>query len=110
LGFVLADLQNRTGDEITFEMLEDLAWEIQSFPDSSLGCPAPGEVYTEVVSDGYVIVLNYEGKIYNYRVTENGEMLVLCENITPVVVTSTPNPEAPTATATLESLNATPLP
>jgi hypothetical protein len=46
--------------------------------DGSLGCPRPGQVYTQAVEPGYRIILEYEGRQYDYRATEHGYLL-LCE-------------------------------
>ena len=46
--------------------------------DGSLGCPRPGQVYTQAVEPGYRIILEYEGRQYDYRATERG-YLFLCE-------------------------------
>lgn len=46
--------------------------------DGSLGCARPGEIYTQAEVPGYRIVLEYEGRQYDYRATERG-YLFLCE-------------------------------
>jgi hypothetical protein len=46
--------------------------------DGSLGCPRPGQVYTQALEPGYRIILEYEGRQYDYRATERGYLL-LCE-------------------------------
>jgi hypothetical protein len=37
------------------------------WPDSSLGCPAPGQQYAQVLTDGSVIVLTAGGDEYRYH-------------------------------------------
>jgi hypothetical protein len=37
------------------------------WPDSSLGCPAPGQAYAQVATDGSLIVLTVDGKRYEYH-------------------------------------------
>jgi hypothetical protein len=32
--------------------------EPQEWPDSSLGCPQPGELYSQVVTPGYLIIIS----------------------------------------------------
>ena len=46
--------------------------EAVTFPDGSLGCPEPGMAYSQVVTDGYKIVLTAGGKTYDYRGTGPG--------------------------------------
>jgi hypothetical protein len=46
--------------------------------DGSLGCPRPGEAYTQALVPGYQVVLEYGGNTYDYRAAENG-FFFLCE-------------------------------
>ncbi len=71
-----ADLAKRTGlDPSTFTVVrsEQVQW-----PDGSLGCRVPGQMYTQVVTPGYWIVIEAGGTSYDYRATETG-VVRLCE-------------------------------
>ena len=72
-----ADLGGRvtTSEAATAEVVraEAVAW-----PDGSLGCRVPGELYPQVVTPGYWIVLSVGGTQYDYRATDTG-MVRLCE-------------------------------
>ena len=46
--------------------------------DGSLGCPKPGEFYTQATVNGYRVVLQAGGKQYDYRASEKG-YFSLCE-------------------------------
>jgi hypothetical protein len=46
--------------------------------DGSLGCPRPGEVYTQALVDGWWIVLEAGGAEFDYRAADGGG-LKLCE-------------------------------
>jgi hypothetical protein len=46
--------------------------------DGSLGCPRPDQVYTQAREPGYRIILEHEGRQFDYRATERG-YLFLCE-------------------------------
>ena len=48
-----------------------------TWPDGSLGCPEPGMMYTQVLVDGTLVVLEAGGRRYEYH---GGFPLVLCEN------------------------------
>jgi hypothetical protein len=48
------------------------------WPDSSLGCPQPETVYTQVLSSGLLIHLETGGKVYEYHTNFN-EQVILCE-------------------------------
>ncbi len=50
--------------------------EEREWPDSSLGCPQPGMMYSQVVTPGYLIVLSADGKQYEYHAGRNN--VVLC--------------------------------
>jgi hypothetical protein len=50
-----------------------------TWPDSSLGCPQEGMFYTQVLTDGYLIRLEANGKIYEYHANRDAHVF-LCEN------------------------------
>ena len=37
------------------------------WPDASLGCPQPDMAYAQVVTDGSIIELGYDGNVYRYH-------------------------------------------
>lgn len=47
------------------------------FADGSLGCPSPGQSYTQAQVDGMRVVLEAEGTTYDYRLG-SGDQLILC--------------------------------
>jgi hypothetical protein len=76
-----ADLVKRTGrDPATFVVVraEQVIW-----PDGSLGCRIPGQVYVQVQTPGYWIVLQANGKPFDYRATETG-VVRLCTGPQPL--------------------------
>lgn len=73
---VKADLASRLGvseGEITVVSVEAKTWN-----DASLGCPEKGMMYAQVITPGYRIILEVDGKQYDYR-TDDLENLKLCE-------------------------------
>ena len=73
----IADLSEKNGvpeDQITVVSIEAKDW-----PDSSLGCPDEGFMYAQVITSGYLIVLEADGQQYNYHTDETGKNVVLCE-------------------------------
>jgi hypothetical protein len=61
----VADLAGRLGvdpREITVVSQEEVTW-----PDASLGCPEPGMLYAQVLTDGIRIVLESDGRRYDYH-------------------------------------------
>lgn len=59
--------------EISLVEAREVTW-----PDSSLGCPQPGMKYKQVPEDGALIILQVEGKLYEYH-TGGSRELFLCE-------------------------------
>lgn len=53
--------------------------EATTWSDGSLGCPKPGELYTQALVDGHQIVVTSGGATLDYRVTGPGSFRV-CEN------------------------------
>jgi len=67
---IRADLAGRTGasaDRIGVQRAE-----LVVFNDGSLGCPEPGQAYTQALVDGYWIVLEHAGERFDYRATRRG--------------------------------------
>jgi hypothetical protein len=50
-----------------------------TWPDGSLGCPEPGRSYTQALTLGYWIVLEIQGKPFDYRVTRLGHIRLCTE-------------------------------
>jgi hypothetical protein len=65
--------------DIPVEAIEFLTFEDVVWPDGSLGCPMPGMAYTQVLVEGYRILLQYEGQVYAYH-GGGGRPPFLCQN------------------------------
>ena len=57
--------------------------EATTWNDGSLGCPEPGQMYTQALVDGYHVVLEVAGERYDYRIGR-GDDVRLCENGGPI--------------------------
>ena len=66
-------------DEIQLKEAKDVVWS-----NSSLGCPQPGMVYADVLTPGYLILLNANNRDYEYHAGKNSDVF-LCENPSPPV-------------------------
>lgn len=53
-------------DEIEVLVAEEVTW-----PDGALGCPQPGEMYTQALVEGYRIVLDVAGEEVHYHGARN---------------------------------------
>ena len=77
-----ADLAERlglpAGTEVTVASVTPRDW-----PDASLGCPEEGRVYAQVITPGYVVVLQAQGAQYRYH-TDAEDTAVLCQRRSPV--------------------------
>jgi len=51
--------------------------ESREWPDASLGCPKPGQVYAQVITPGLLIVLEAGGKRFEYH-TDAGQRIEQC--------------------------------
>ncbi len=77
---ILDDLEERKGigrEEITIQRAEAVVWR-----DGSLGCPQPGMMYLQVLTPGYLVVLEVGDDMYNYHAAQSGQF-VLCERSLP---------------------------
>lgn len=70
------DLASRLGipvDQISISTVQAVTW-----PDGSLGCPQPGIAYTQVMTPGYLILLESSGSRYPYH-SDTGTQFILCQ-------------------------------
>jgi hypothetical protein len=75
LARVLDDLAARTGlarNEVSTAIDEAVIW-----PDGSLGCPSPGQIYEMAPVAGYRVLLQAAGSSYDYHLADSG-YFVLC--------------------------------
>ena len=67
---VIADAAQLAGvppDRFEVTRAEAVQWR-----DSSLGCPKPGVVYLQVITDGYWVELAADGQRFDYRLDSRG--------------------------------------
>jgi hypothetical protein len=57
---------------------------VVQWTDSSLGCPAPGFAYAQVITSGHQIILEADGEQYTYHTDLNGNFVLCGENGQPV--------------------------
>lgn len=60
------------------EAIQVVSAERVEWSDASLGCPQPGMMYAQVITPGYLVILEAGGKRYEYH-TDEGRFVVLCE-------------------------------
>ncbi len=72
----VTDLAQRLN--VTEEEIQVVSFELVVWPDASMGCPHPDMMYAQVLKEGYKIVLEHNGKTYNYHGGERRDPF-LCE-------------------------------
>lgn len=76
---IFADAAARTGT--TVGPGDVIRAEPTTWPDGSLGCPVPGQAYTQALVSGYWVVLRVAGLELDYRATARGGIR-FCEGST----------------------------
>lgn len=79
----LAQRLSISSSQIDLMSATEVVW-----PNSSLGCPQEGMVYADVLTPGYLILLNANNMDYEYHASKGTEV-IYCANPTP------PVPDAP---------------
>ena len=74
---VIVQIQNQVSqalsaaaEQIQIEMVEQRDW-----PDACLGLPNPDEACAEVITPGWLVVVDVGGTEYRYRVDETGTII-----------------------------------
>ncbi len=73
---IRAEAAERLGvpvEDIAVRRAEAVVWN-----DGSLGCPVPGEMYTQALEPGYHVIIEAGDEQLDYRATERG-FVKLCE-------------------------------
>lgn len=91
LDTALAFLAEQLGVTLSRQDLSGWTWQEVLWPDTSLGCPQPDQVYSQVLTRGYDFRLTTGSNIYEIHLTPDGTTAVFCG-----VTAAAP---APTATA-----------
>lgn len=65
---LLTNTLNVSPDEIKIHSIQQVSW-----PDASLGCPQPGEMYAQVITPGYLVAAEVDGKPQQIHLNADGE-------------------------------------
>src|SRR5262249_20932385 len=72
-------------------------WSQEVYPDASLGCPQPGQAYAQQQTLGYQFTfVTYDGITYDYRVSGDQTIVILCSPTTVPVGQPQPTVAVPT--------------
>ena len=93
INLALNDLSARLGETVTLADFASWTWAEQFYPDTSLGCPAPDVAYAQTRTRAYQFTfVTFENVTYDYRVSADGNILILCVAGQPVAPTPGPTP------------------
>ncbi len=65
--------------DIPLEEVTILSSEAVEWPDASLGCPQPGMMYAQIITPGYRLLLQAQGKEYHVHTDQTGQSMVICQ-------------------------------
>ena len=72
---IIDDLSRRVGAPMVDPTVISVVGK--TWNDGSLGCPQPGELYTQALVDGFQVLLEVDGEEFDYRVG-SGTAVHLC--------------------------------
>ena len=64
--------------ELSVSEISVISVEAVDWPDASLGCPQPGMMYAQVITRGFLVVLEATSQSYEYH-TDRADQVVLCQ-------------------------------
>ena len=73
---IVDDLSQRLGEPVVDPTV--ISAVAKTWNDGSLGCPKPGELYTQALVEGFQVVLEVDGEQFDYRIG-GGADVRLCE-------------------------------
>jgi hypothetical protein len=53
--------------------IEVLKAERVTWPDAAMGCPEPGQLYAQVLVEGYRVVLSHDSRVWAYHAGSDGQ-------------------------------------
>ena len=62
---------------VSSDQLQPTRVEAQQWPDSSLGCPQPGQLYSQIVTPGFLVIVISGNHQLEYHTDARGRV-VLC--------------------------------
>lgn len=69
--------------EVRLNAISTVSLEQKEWSDSSLGCHSRGMIYLQVITPGYLVVLEAEGEQFEYH-TDMNDHIVLCQDGRPL--------------------------
>lgn len=76
LAEIVEDAAERTS--ATMSEIEVTSIEATTFNDAALGCPEPGRLYAQVITPGFIVLVDAGSDELDYRVAEDSEAFRVC--------------------------------
>ncbi|HEX2906821.1 MAG TPA: SH3 domain-containing protein [Phototrophicaceae bacterium] len=73
-------LGEKVGQPLSLADITNYSWSGQVYPDTSLDCPQTGQTYAQVATRGLQFLLDYGSTTYDYRVSADGKIVILCDS------------------------------
>lgn len=74
----LEDLSNRVNRTVNLSQVSEWNYQQSVYPSPALGCPQPGVAYADVLTGGFQFIITYNGTVYDYRVSDDKSIVILC--------------------------------
>lgn len=92
----LQDLSTRLNRTVTLAQVVEWNYQQSNYPSTALGCPQAGVAYADVQTSGFQFIITYDGTVYDYRVSNDKSIIVLCGTaVAPASVPPCPPPNDP---------------
>ena len=79
---VIADAASGAG--VDPSAVEVISAEAVTWPDGSLGCPLPDQMYTQALVPGYRVILDVDGEEMSFHASEDGDFTYCADPQEPV--------------------------
>jgi hypothetical protein len=79
---VIADAASGAG--VDPSAVEVISAEAVTWPDGSLGCPQPDQMYTQALVSGYRVILDVDGEEMSFHASEDGDFTFCADPQDPV--------------------------
>ncbi len=108
LDVAVTRLGEQLGTSLTRSDLANWTWQEKIFANASMDCPQPDQVYAEVLTQGYIFLLQYQGATYEYHVSADGQAVTFCGSAAAPPATPVPATTVPQATPVAQQTPTTP--
>lgn len=89
INIALNDLSTRVGKTLVITDLSNWGWDQETYPTTALGCEGVQGSGTDIAA--YQFTLTYGGTTYDYRVSADNTIVVLCNQLDPNQPTPIPS-------------------